>query len=673
MQSVYFHIEDDDGWAPTEGVMVTLMFEPNGIGTLCLKDDSDALAFAGTWKYEHGKMALKFESDEFNIDACFPLDLNDNKVTMPFRVFSSEEAGTSRWERRAIHIVDVLYYSFYGAVASGCNPIEARKRAVDYGNTLIEMASSEREGSYNYSYLGNRNAVLAAPIAKSGMNPSIHVSDWLEKVTVTYDSCNVITLVGKKGITRNLTLWNFSPPACNPLVLERSLFLLDPRVHINCAPTGNKEFDPPVKSALIYMPLADQPMVTWKDERCTVATREVISSSGEKEEVKQLFSTGWRFDEIRKTLEDPEWNAGYEVKIMKNTENTEGVQFASLDWFIAELTRETPGILVVSSHGSADGYIYTGSNFGCDKDEANQLFDKLKDNLIRNGYNDLVNSGGIRLDYLATTLCKNTAFVTVGPAFWVCLREKYCVNFNHSLVYIDACMTDAESYLRCAIKAGAYFAFNKAVTGPVSGRIFEYLVKSLAHPTWSAEEAYYNLVRVVNSERAIYKHDYLSLNGVKPCVAEPDEKNLVRPTQSVGLDLFNKSDGFHFNGYGNDGSGKMVRYYEPGNGWLRGPDIDLGQVWMLLSAGRWGQNPEQGVQNLKECWDKYWKEKKLPVLAEQGICRHACAGKPPSESDVAYAIYLLTGDKTSLTYSGVFVPRWTLNETRPWDSSQQYE
>jgi len=125
--------------------------------------------------------------------------------------------------------------------------------------------------------------------------------------------------------------------------------------------------------------------------------------------------------------------------------------------------------------------------------------------------------------------------------------------------------------------------------------------------------------------------------------------------------IFPESDfeKYLFNGYAYEGR-NPVRY--AGNGWLSPQLVDVGQLWWLVFAGRWGQDTKKGAENLKDCYDKYWVSKKLGRL-KSPFCNNANAGKPPKKDEVAYAIYLLTGDK-DMDFSGTHVPRWTLNESQ---------
>jgi hypothetical protein len=190
------------------------------------------------------------------------------------------------------------------------------------------------------------------------------------------------------------------------------------------------------------------------------------------------------------------------------------------------------------------------------------------------------------------------------------------------------------------IHAQAYFAFKDDVEAKFATAAEQYIVDFLAHPTRSPEEAYYNLVRVDKTREMIYKEDHL-LNGVlgKWC---GDSSTCI-------LDA-----------WGWDGS-MMVSYTK--HGWLSS-EVDQGQVWWMLFAGRWDRNATNGANALQKCYDTYWSQDETGGLADQ-FCNAANTGlgkdKEKLGRDVAYAIYLLTGKKPNGFDSDV-PPRWTLDD-----------
>jgi hypothetical protein len=318
---------------------------------------------------------------------------------------------------------------------------------------------------------------------------------------------------------------------------------------------------------------------------------------------------------------------------------------------------KNPGIIILYSHGSAEGSLATAERLTNSNDvgAAKRQFEQVKKRLRAAGHGRLLDMDGVGIISVELGLkvpLDCAWFVAVKPPFWKYIQSLTAlrVSFKKSFFYMSACFTDQKPNLREAIRAKAYFAWNDATPPDLSGAIMMYLISQLSRPTHSAEEAYYNLVRVVNTKQIIYKEDRL-LNGQIPASA----KEKGRPQSP----LFAKPGQYIFNGYGLDGR-QMIQY--SGNGWLNPKLVDVGQIWWLVFAGRWGQNATQGAKNLLDCFSQFWKNKQLGRL-KSPFCNSANNGKPPKEAEVAYAVYLLTGKKPG-GYSGLWIPRWTLNETR---------
>jgi len=239
--------------------------------------------------------------------------------------------------------------------------------------------------------------------------------------------------------------------------------------------------------------------------------------------------------------------------------------------------------------------------------------------------------------------------VTIKPPFWRYLQTLVArpVSFKESFFFTAACHTDDTEHLRNAIRARAYFAWKVSVSPQLNGAVCHFLIETLARFTRSAEEAYYNLVRVVNTREIICKEDRI-LSGKVPVSQD-----------AARSPLFQNLQNYLFNGYGLEGN-KLIPY--AGNGWLNPNTVDVGQVWWLVFAGRWGQDAKIGADNLKDCYQKYWSSGKFGRV-KNPFCNAANIGKAPKKAEVAYACYLLTGEQPD-GYGGQTVPRWTLNERR---------
>lgn len=385
--------------------------------------------------------------------------------------------------------------------------------------------------------------------------------------------------------------------------------LNDPRVHIDPKPSGDTRFEPKNKTALYISPFETGRLIA---------------------EIGKTGDFAWKG--IEKILD----KNGYEIKILRS----EMVTVERLINYLRDM--EEPGIVVMNTHGLCDGRLATGEmlTMSGDSSEAEKRLEEVKERLIKNGHKKLIEMKGV--DKMSI---ERSWFVAIRPSFWEYVQglPGRPVSFRKSLFYNGACYSDCTPDLRTIIRARAYFAWKTTVHPIVSGAFCLYLISVLDRPTHSAEEAYYNLVRVVNTRKMIYKQDKL-LEGKGPSI------------QIFPKSFFEK---YLFNGYAFE-SKNPVRY--AGNGWLSPQLLDVGQIWWLVFAGRWGQDTQKGAENLKDCYDKYWASKKLGRL-KSPFCNNANAGKPPKKDEVAYAIYLLTGDK-DMSFSGTYVPRWTLNENR---------
>jgi hypothetical protein len=241
-------------------------------------------------------------------------------------------------------------------------------------------------------------------------------------------------------------------------------------------------------------------------------------------------------------------------------------------------------------------------------------------------------------------------FLSVMPPFWKWLREKRGVAFSSTFFYVGACLTDTTPDLREAIQAKFYTAFNVTIPAVTAGRIFRYMVKLLARPTRSAEEVFYNVIRVVNTGQMAFKEDKI-LDGVLPAEHSP------KGSTATPKLLFDPKGDFAMNAYFTQGG--TVKPTK-GVGFLDTSSYDLGQLWWLTFAGRWGQDVAQGAKNLGECYTKFWSQGRNGGLASP-YCNAANTGSPPKQGEVGYAQYLLTGH-AGAGVSGT-VPRWTMNES----------
>jgi hypothetical protein len=229
------------------------------------------------------------------------------------------------------------------------------------------------------------------------------------------------------------------------------------------------------------------------------------------------------------------------------------------------------------------------------------------------------------------------------------LHDKRGASFSHSLVFVGACNTDYTPYLREAIDARAYFAWRVPAVSETDAKMVDYTIAMLAKPTVTAEEVYYNLLRVDATSAVAFKQDNI-LAG-----AFSDQMLANRTSTAKNAAIYAPTAlQYVFDGWGDNG-GTLVPYI--GNGWLAN-GTDEGQIWTMLWAARWGRDTKQGIKNLQGCWDGVWVHNEVGAI--NSTCQQWTDGNVPTKQELDYTIYLLTGQTSSLT--GTPVPRFTLDD-----------
>jgi hypothetical protein len=629
IQNLYYHVSDDDGTTPVPNTDLILLFEPSGFALFYVQSTSDHIAYKGIWSYSGGRLRLQFDSSDIDVNSDFVLDLNADEIIMPFRVFSSGK-GTSRWKRQPVILEHVMRFVFRGEVLSRTEKADgetAITRAVEFGNTVIQAGQEGSQGQIAPPYSEH----VHGPSDTDPLQSQYNWNDLPKRVRALK---NGIEVEYSDGTKVELLLFSWSPPPPGALVLAPKKLVNDPRVHLNAEPSKDTSCDPDNKTILFISPFNSTRVLNWFDG--------ITSGGKESGVVPSAMSDDFAWEQVMARLEQ----RGYSSQTLWN----ESVTVERLIKVFTDL--EDPGIVVYYSHGASSGSLCTGERLTetDDPHEARKKLEEVKERLRRAGHRRLVESEGIGMMSVELHLKvpKDSAwFVTVKPTFWryIQMLTARPVSFKKSLFFTAACYTDSTEHLRNAVRAKAYFAWKVSISPQMNGAAFHYLMEQLIRPTRSAEEAYYNLVRVVNTREIIYKEDRL-LSGKVP-VSEDKSKSPI----------FKDLQNYLFNGYGLV-ENRMIRY--AGNGWLNPKQLDVGQVWWMVFAGRWGQNVRTGAENLNDCYNKFWSKRSFGRL-KSPFCNAANIGKLPKKSEVSYATYLLTGDRPD-GYSGQAVPRWTLNE-----------
>ena len=407
-------------------------------------------------------------------------------------------------------------------------------------------------------------------------------------------------------------------------VLQLSPLAADPRVNLDPVRHNDTSSDPPHKTAVLVAPFT-----YW-----------FLPSSTSIVETDDI-------DAMAQTLR----HRGYEVTELSGGDATVKS--------IVDALKSSPGVVVFDTHGDTIGDITIGETVTGVGANDSAAFSKAKayetTRLEREGLTSLVNFRkiGKQPSTFTLSMADCSYLVSFGKSdcqynvdltyeFWHWLAQGNS-SFARSLVIMDACLTDTTSFLRDAVHAEAYFAFRNSVNVQVGTAVEQYIIDTVARPTHSAEEAFYNLLRVQKTGLMIYKEDAL-LNNI-----------LGAP--GTYRSLTGNLDGWAWDSK----TLTMVNYR--GSGWLNS-GVDPGQIWWMLYAGRWDTDAQDGALALKNCFAMYWSKDKPGGLADP-FCNAANAGQLSDENrveyDLNYAIYLLDGEKPAI-FPGQVVPRWTLNE-----------
>lgn len=604
----YYLESDSSGTKPAPNTDITLSLGPDGKAQLYASQELDGLGYLGSYSYQQGQFSLQFDHPDFTRKLQATLDPKQATITLPFQVFS-DDPGSSTWKRHEVDVVHNIRQNFYGLIMAGASEDEALARAFDYAQAMVSVARQTSK----------LETAQLAPVLVNAEQTSTGIELVYSYPKGLFDTPAFLPL--------DVQLIGWADPALGQK-LNPSPLASDPRVHLDPLPPTNSEADPSNKSALFISPFHGERVFQWSSRRGVVT-----ASFGE-----------WSKLDAKKQLLEAK---GYTVKTLVDEE-------ASVVNIIRAL-KSSPGFINFHTHGFGEGVLSTGTYLGRTVEEAQTLLQGRVAQELRDA-----DFGSVLTCAYAPQACAiGTAnvsrsmrpdaqahFVTVNPGFWQWMGANGA-DFSQSLVLITACSTDETPHLRDAIQARAYFAMNVVSTSRVSGALIDYFVQTLGRRTRSAEEVYYNIMRVTRTGLMIYKEDNL-LDGATTWTYKGRDFSLSA----------------NFNGYFYPGPEGEVHAYRTA-GWLGSAQIaDPGVIWWLLASARWSQNTETGVKNLRRCWDEYWSSgRKAPALGDPDCHNREVGPTPPRAGEVAYALYLYSG-KDLLSFEGVLVERWTLNEGR---------
>jgi hypothetical protein len=613
IQVSYVHVADSGKTDPGFD-QLRLVFEPNGAMFLLAISGESVTSSHGTYERAGKKLTLAVHSDELGVavDAEFDLDLNKAKVTMPFQVGSTAK-GSSTWERDPLDVMVGTLMVMDGSRydEKGVARDVAVKTAQEYAKARIKVdGGSGGSGGSSAPPIGRSDGMqLISSTQASNANPIVD--------TLPYS--NGVTLKFKDGSTADVLLYSNLPGTGAALSLRPGPIASDPRVHLPTKLPGVASADPKSKVAVLVNPF--------------------LTEFGEKAAV----------DEAVTDLK----GVGYTVQQISGTAAT----FEKITEALSGAAGGKPGFVTISSHGAPNGLFSTGELLGTMKDlkpgaetslipimkAAAARIEKAYPGARQYKVNGVV-AQPFTLAGFGNPVTGYKGYVGLSGSYFSWLLDTQKADFGDAFFFLSTCEGDktvpaaagepAIVPMREKVKAKVFLGFEEQVSFSAATGAFGYLVKQLVRPTRSAEEAYYNLVRVVNTKQMIYAEDKL-LDGISN-----------QPALSEVLNAYGRSP--------------EVQYF--GAGFLDGATINPGQVWWLVFSGRWSGDAAEGASKLLNCWDGFWSKGNKGGLASPA-CNASNSGNLPKVDEVSYAIYLLTGTKV-LGYGGTTVPRWTLADGR---------
>ncbi len=634
-QAVYFLAQDSSGTSVASGSRIALMFEPDGRATLYLASSTEELAYHGAWNYEDGQLSLKFTADDFKPDATFELNLADSTVTMPFLVFGTG-TGTSTWKRGSLSVVPKTMAVFAADAAdpdAGATPDQALDEAVGVAQAMIDSG----DPNVDVVPVASSGAMRLTSAGRTAADAGLTVGSPSPKIDSVTKLEDGLRIEYEDGPSIDVALAGWTAEPTDATALTVGPIASDPRVRLDPARPGDGTDDPANKNAVFIVPFASRKYVgrNWT----TLLPNKVLAWSGvETGLIKPAGGFAWNTEAAKLK------GVGYSVATAFDAD-------ASLSKIIDLLggkSSSAPGVVVFNTHGASNGDLSTGVDLGPTDDLAGaegKLAAALAE--VSAAYPDLATfEGGTAANPKTLSLFAversddprmGEFFLAITPAFWRWL-DSHGASFSKSLVYIAACSTDATPDLREAVHARAYFGWATDINSALAGAVGNYLIDSMIRPTHTAEEAYYNIFRIVSTQQRIYDED----QDFEDAIASGYAK-------STGfLDLLH--------GYGWDGS-TLVPYAT--SGWLD-REMNPGDVWWLVFAGRWDQSAADGANTLLKCEMTYWQAGEQAGLSDT-FCNAAAPGGVPTSDEVGYATFVLTG-KQLVPYSGTAVPRLTLDD-----------
>jgi len=653
---------DSGGTVPAAGDSVVILFRSSSAADILYSSAQGDLSYPGTYSLSGGTMALDFKAPGFSHRASFSFSNRDTSVKLPFQALS-EESGSSDWQVTPVDPIGtaesvaeavsaasadgasqtdiVSATATYLAAVSGApivadpsfSAITARDDATYHAASrlpaarLLAMISHPSAPARSHTAAGSFGRRSRRGPAIGNLRPANAAQPAASKITQIEEFPTDELLTFANGLTVDVSLLNgFTSNGPFTQFTQGPFYGTPAVVQVPHSPQ-NGISDPPDKTALFIEPFLSSDTRTWSLQNGYSVYKGVQSLGG----------TYLNADMATLTKD------GYDVTLLHDREVT-------VAGIIAALAGKSPGFIEFSTHGNSNGSLLTNDYMGHSQQGASNNVIALAKSLglSARGKNPAL---GLGTSPAYDGSDNVPLYVELYPPFWRWLEKQKGANFTHSLVYINACLTDASSALRNAIQARAFFAYKVSVVTQLGDAVENYLVQMLVKPSFTSEEVYYNMLRLDSTSQMVYSQDSVfedAFTKQSKGNANPEPGEAAGPTTNIlgNLDAW---------GYAN---GREINYI--GNGWLTSnKNVDQGGIFYLITAARYGQDIDKGLANLAVCWNAWWKHKKLPDISSP-YCQQANAGYPPTQNDYDYAIYLLSGKKGP--FVGTYVPRFTLND-----------
>jgi hypothetical protein len=669
-------VSDSGGTVPAAGDTVSMLFDGKSTVWALYTSNNGDLSFSGTYSYSGSRMTLQFSANGFTHHASFSLALDQSTVTLPFHVLSGSP-GTSRWVVSPVDPVAAgvaVAMATVSSTTSGVTPADLVEAAADYvsaatgapiseGPQFTALVAADREirpaahralpalASF-VSHVGPASYILTGRYTATGQKVHASTPDrsamakfnpLVDGITELPDGIDLQNYYGATVTVAFLGSTD-TPGSAGEQLTPDGTFSNVLNINKSVRSPHNSISDPPSKTALFFLPFQGPSpgrslQYTWE------LSRGRITSVG----VQQFYDPNIAQEES--ALEGDGYAA---PQLLTGT--------AASVFALIKALKKDPGVVYYNSHGGPDGTVLTGDFLGNTLDAALAAWAKLVGKLRKLGAPKSAFALGSPLD--AGTPTRNAYYFALNPVFWQWLHNRQHVDLTHSLVYLDACDADANPLLATYVGARAFFAYDVDVADPLGNAVALYLFTMLTKKSFTAEEAYYNMLLIDETGQTVYSND----NDFNEVFA-PEQRTLAKAAQENAEERARekmgpepnqpKSDIYNvLDAYGTQTYGDTVPYV--GSGWLS-DNVSGGAVFYLLVAARapsLGGTIKQGLRNLTTCWNAWWSKGKLGGIST--TCDQAAPGYAPNADEYWYARYLLTGKHQG--FSDEYIPRFTLND-----------